>query len=81
MHGYEDITVPIMEQPIKKIGTVVIGDGTWLGENVCVIGAKIGKNCVIGANSIVKKDILDYCVAVGSLARVIKSYCFQENKW
>ena len=32
----------------------------------------IGKHCVIGANSVVTKDVLDYCVAVGSPARVIK---------
>jgi acetyltransferase-like isoleucine patch superfamily enzyme len=81
LHGYEDITVPIIHQPIKQVATVTIGDGTWLGENVCVIGAKIGENCVIGANSVVTKDIPDYCVAVGSPARVIKRYCFEENKW
>ena len=34
--------------------------------------AKIGKHCVIGANSVVTKDVPDYCVAVGSPARVIK---------
>ena len=33
---------------------------------------KIGKHCVIGANSVVTKDVPDYCVAVGSPARVIK---------
>lgn len=81
LHGYEDITTPIVHQPIKQIGNVIIGDGTWLGENVCVIGAKIGKNCVIGANSVVTKDILDYSVAVGSPARIIKRYCFESNEW
>ena len=81
LHGYEDINVPIMKQPIKQIENVIIGDGTWLGENVCVIGAKIGKNCVIGANSVVTKDIPDYCVAVGAPAKIIKRYCFENNKW
>ena len=81
LHGYEDITMPIIHQPIKQIATVIIGDGTWLGENVCVIGAKIGKNCVIGANSVVTKDLPDYCVAVGTPAKIIKRYCFEKNKW
>lgn len=80
-HSYEDIKAPIIHQPIKQISKVIIGDGTWLGENVCVIGAKIGKNCVIGANSVVTKDIPDYCVAVGTPAKVIKQYCFETNKW
>ena len=81
LHGYEDIQVPVMKQAIKQIGTVSIGDGSWLGENVCVIGANIGKNCVVGANSVVTKDIPDYCVAVGSPARVVKRYCFDKDKW
>lgn len=81
LHGYEDITIPIIYQPIKQIGTVIIGDGTWLGENVCVIGAKIGKNCVIGANSVVTKDIPDYCLAVGVPAKIIKKYCKESEKW
>jgi acetyltransferase-like isoleucine patch superfamily enzyme len=81
LHGYEDISLPILRQPIKQIGTVIIGDGSWLGENVCVIGAKIGVNCVIGANSVVTKDIPDYCVAVGSPAKIIKRYCFERQEW
>ena len=81
LHGYENITMPIIHQPIKQIPTVIIGDGTWLGENVCVIGAKIGKNCVIGANSVVTKNIPDYCVAVGAPAKIIKRYCFEKNEW
>lgn len=81
LHGYEDISTPINHQPIVQKSHVEIGEGSWLGENVCVIGAKIGKHCVIGANSVVTKDIPDYCVAVGSPARVIKQFDFNENKW
>lgn len=81
LHGYEDVTVPIKEQPIKQHGEVEIGEGSWLGENVCVLGAKIGKHCVIGANSVVTKDVPDYCVAVGSPARVIKKYDFDKKEW
>lgn len=81
LHGYDNIDLPILRQPIKQIGNVVIGDGSWLGENVCVIGAKIGKNCVIGANSVVTRDIPDYCVAIGAPAKVIKQYCFDTNEW
>lgn len=81
LHGYEDIETPIKDQPVVQNGTVEIGEGSWLGENVCVIGAKIGKHCVIGANSVVTKDIPDYCVAVGAPARVIKRYNFENKKW
>ena len=81
LHSYEDISVPILHQPVKQIGTVTIGENSWIGENVCIMGANIGKHCVIGANSVVTKDIPDYCVAVGTPAKVIKRYCFQTNTW
>lgn len=80
-HAHDDIAVPIMKQEVKFKGAVEIGDGSWLGENVCVLGVKVGKNCVIGANSVVTKDVPDYSVAVGSPARIIKKYDINQQKW
>lgn len=80
-HEYENIHVPILEQGVKILKSVTIGEGSWLGENVCVCGASIGKHCVIGANSVVTKDIPDYCVAAGSPAKVIKRYNFEKCTW
>ena len=81
LHGYEDINTPIIKQPIVQKKEVEIGEGSWLGENVCVIGASIGKHCVVGANSVVTKDFPDYCVIVGAAAKIIKRYCFEQQKW
>lgn len=81
LHNYEDVDIPIIKQPIKQCKPVVIGEGSWLGEHVCVIGASIGKHCVIGANAVVTKDIPDYCVAVGIPARVIKRYDTDSSIW
>lgn len=81
LHEYENIEIPIWCQPIKQKGMVEIGEGSWLGENVCVIGASVGRHCVIGANSVVTRDIPDYSVAVGAPAKVIKQYDFKENTW
>lgn len=81
LHSYEDVSLPVIRQPIKQCNTVVIGEGSWLGENVCVIGASVGKHCVIGANSVVTKDIPDYSVAVGAPARVIKTYDSKKEEW
>ncbi len=80
-HGYEDVSTPIKNQPIIQKKCVEIGENSWLGENVFVMGANIGKHCVIGANSVVTHDIPDYSVAVGSPAKVIKKYSFAEKKW
>lgn len=80
-HSYLDPTIPILKQPIQQNRNVRIGEGSWLGVNVCVMGASIGKHCVIGANSVVIHDIPDYCVAVGAPARVVKRYDFATQQW
>lgn len=81
LHGYEDVSLPIIKQPVKFKNAVSIGDGCWIGENVCIIGAKIGKNCVIGANAVVTHDIPDYSVAVGIPAIVIRQFDQNTQKW
>lgn len=81
LHGYQDVTVPIMHQPVVFKSEVSIGDGTWIGEHACIIGAKIGRNCVIGANAVVTTDIPDYSVAAGVPARIIKQYNFGTKTW
>lgn len=80
-HNYKNVSSPVIRQAVNQCNPVIIGEGSWLGENVCVIGASIGKHCVIGANSVVTKDIPDYCVAVGAPARVVKRYNKELMKW
>jgi acetyltransferase-like isoleucine patch superfamily enzyme len=81
LHNYTDINRPIIAQEINQVSNVRIGSGSWLGQNVCVIGCSIGKNCVIGANAVVTRDIPDYCVAVGIPAKVIKKYNPELKLW
>jgi acetyltransferase-like isoleucine patch superfamily enzyme len=81
LHSFDLVTVPIMDQPIKQINEVTIGEGVWIGENVCIIGASIGKQSIIGANSVVTKDVPEYCIAVGSPAKIIKRYNFTNKTW
>ncbi len=80
-HNYEDIVQPVLRQGVYHIGKVRIAEGSWLGENVCVLGAKIGRHCIIGANAVVTKDIPDYSVAVGIPAKVVKRYSFESGRW
>jgi len=81
LHSYENINTPVIDQPIKQTEAVMIGDGAWLGENVCIIGASVGKNSVIGANSVLTKSIPDHCVAIGSPAVIIKRYNSDTKQW
>lgn len=73
-HGFNNISIPISQQKIISKGPISIGDGSWIGIGSAILpNVKIGKNCVIGANSVVTKDIPDYSVAVGNPAKVIKT--------
>lgn len=61
---------------------VKIGKNCWIGEGVIVMpGVTIGDGCVIGAHSIVNSDIPPASIAVGSPARVVKRYSYEENRW
>lgn len=61
---------------------VSIGNNVWIGENVCILpGVKIGNGCIIGANSVVNKDVPDNCVAVGAPAKVVKRYNLSNESW
>lgn len=65
--------VEARNEGIEKAKTINIGDGAWLGGKVTVVpGVSIGKNSVIGAGSVVTKDIPDDVVAVGNPCRVIR---------
>ena len=80
-HNFSSIYKPIIHQGVKQLNSVEIGDGSWIGESVSIIGSSIGKNSVIGANSVVVNDIPDYCVAVGSPAKIVKKFNLKSNKW
>jgi len=86
-----DIIHPFDEQyEIEKIGNrisnkvlpVSIGDNSFIGFGSHINpGVKIGKNCVVGARSVVTKDIPDNCVVAGNPARIIKSLNLKSNRW
>ena len=65
---------PIERQKTEYGASISIGNDVWVGGNVSILpGVKIGNNCVIGAGSVVNRDIPDNSVAVGNPCRVIKS--------
>ena len=69
-HTFEHVDLPIAQQ--KRIFTKInIGANSWLG-NSSIVLANIGIGCIIGAGSVVVKDIDDYSVAVGNPARIVK---------
>jgi len=63
-----------IERRTKEYGaSITIGNDVWIGGNVSILpGVTIGNNCVIGASSVVTKNIPDNSVAVGNPCKVIK---------
>lgn len=60
---------------------VTIGDNVWLGGNTVICpGVHIGSNVVIGAGSVVTKDIPDWCVAAGNPCKVIRKITDADAK-
>lgn len=70
----EQLLIPPVKRPIVSKGPIVIEENVWIGEMVCILGnVHIGKGSIIGAGSVVTKDIPNYSLAVGNPAHVVKS--------
>lgn len=87
-HGFyagseqSDPEVPPSDRLLDAKRSVIIGDNVWLGEFVSILpGVTIGKGSIIGANSVVARDIPEYCIAVGTPARVVKRYDPASKQW
>lgn len=72
-HEFEDISKPIVEQGIKESKGVTIGEDCWLGASVTVLdGTRLGKGCIVGANSLVRGTFEDFSILVGSPAKLLR---------
>lgn len=80
-HAYQEIDKHIMDQPFI-VSETVIGENCFIGYGVGIqAGTKLGKQCVVGANSVVRGSFPDYCVIAGVPARIIKKYNPAKKVW
>ncbi len=70
-HRFDDLDQPIQQQG-GVYTRVEIGEDSWVGNGALVM-ANIGKKCIIGAGSVVTKDVADYSVMVGNPAKLIQT--------
>jgi len=80
-HKYEAIGEHIMAQPLI-VNTTVIGSNCFIGYGAVIrAGTRLGKQCIVGANSVVKGEFPDYCVIAGNPAKIIKQYNKTSQTW
>lgn len=76
-HKFADRLIPINKQGTHDVG-IHICDDVWIGANVAILdGVEIGKGAVIGAGSVVTKNVEEYSVTFGSPA---KFYRYRDQK-
>jgi acetyltransferase-like isoleucine patch superfamily enzyme len=74
-HAYRGTDRAVKHQGVDTIAPVVIGNGAWLGQNVVITpGVHVGTGAVVAANAVVTRDVPSYSLAVGSPARIIRSW-------
>ncbi len=72
-HCFDRIDIPMIEQGMSEILPVKIGNDVWIGSRVIILpGVTIGNGVILGAGSVVTKDIPDFAIACGNPAVVKK---------
>ncbi len=72
VHTFSNASTPILMQPVEFRNKVNIEDGVWIGENVCIIGASIGRGSVVAAGAVVLNDMPERCLIAGVPAKIVK---------
>ncbi len=72
-HRFDRLDIPMNEQGCSEVRPVVIGDDVWIGMYVIILpGVHIGNGAIVGAGSVVTKDVPDYAIVGGNPAKLIR---------
>jgi acetyltransferase-like isoleucine patch superfamily enzyme len=72
-HRFDDPKTPVPWQGFRTKGPTRVGDNVWCGANVVITtGVTVGERSVIGANSVVNRDVPPFSIAAGAPAKVLK---------
>jgi len=82
MHGYGRTDLAFKYQPLQGIAPIKIRQGCWIGQNVVILpGVEVGEFSIIGANSVVTRNVPARTIAAGSPARAIKEWDDESRSW
>lgn len=80
-HSYEQVDLKISDQGVT-VNPVFIDSNVWIGANVVILpGVHIGEHSVVGAGSVVTRDVAPFTVVVGNPARCVKKWDPVQHKW
>lgn len=72
-HRHDALQIPMVEQGNTESRPVVIGNDVWIGARAIILpGVHIGDGSIVGAGSVVTKDVPPYAVVGGNPARLIR---------
>ncbi|MFH0709181.1 MAG: acyltransferase [Pseudomonadota bacterium] len=80
-HEYQQINVNILQQPLL-VKKTTIGENCFIGSGAKILaGTVLGRQCIVGANAVVRGIFPDYCVIAGIPAKIIKRYNLETKEW
>ncbi|MDE2028752.1 MAG: CatB-related O-acetyltransferase [Candidatus Omnitrophica bacterium] len=72
-HEFFRTDIPMVQQGFRQEKPIVIGNDVWIGDRVIILaGVRVGDGAIIGAGSVVTRDVIPYAVVGGIPARVIR---------
>ena len=80
-HNYQELNLHILEQDVEVLQTE-IGQNCFIGYGAVIMtGTKLGDQCIVGANSVIKGVFPERCVIAGAPGCIVKRYDEKEKKW
>lgn len=80
-HEYREMGIHILEQDLL-IKETKIGENSFIGFGAIIqAGTILGKQCIVGSNSVVRGIYPDYSVIVGNPGKIVKKYNTETNEW